>query len=98
VMQVSPEPKADGHLVTRGVYRWLRHPMYTGITLLVIGLALRTPTLWVAVAGVALIALLLVKARFEERLLAARYPDYPAYRSRTWGVLTPGSDPGLPRK
>jgi protein-S-isoprenylcysteine O-methyltransferase Ste14 len=89
VMQVSPEPKADGHLVTRGVYGRLRHPMYTGMTLIVVGLAMRQPTLPVAIAGVALVALLLAKARYEERLLATRYPDYAAYRARTWGVLPP---------
>jgi protein-S-isoprenylcysteine O-methyltransferase Ste14 len=27
VIQVAPEPRADGHLVTSGIYRWLRHPM-----------------------------------------------------------------------
>ena len=89
VMQVAPEPKADGHLITRGVYRWLRHPMYTGMTLIVIGLALRQPTLYVIVSGVALFALLLAKSRFEERLLTARYPDYDTYRRRTWGVVPP---------
>ena len=89
VMQVSPEPKADGHLVTRGVYKWLRHPMYTGMTLIVAGLALRQPTVQVILVGIALVALLLMKARHEERLLATRYPEYPAYRARTWGVIPP---------
>jgi protein-S-isoprenylcysteine O-methyltransferase Ste14 len=89
VMQVSPEPKGDGHLVTRGIYGRLRHPMYTGMTWIAIGLAMRQPTLPVAIAGVLLVALLLVKSRYEERLLAARYPDYAAYRARTWGVLPP---------
>lgn len=92
VMQVSPIPKDEGRLVTRGVYRRLRHPMYTAIVLVVIGLTLRAPSLLVAVAGIALITLLLAKASFEERLLVARYPDYPEYRRRTWGVI-----PGLGR-
>jgi protein-S-isoprenylcysteine O-methyltransferase Ste14 len=89
LMRVWPEPMKDGHLVTRGVYAWLRHPMYTGITLVVIGLAVRTPTLGVIAAGGCLVALLCVKSRFEEQLLRARYPDYGAYRARTWGVITP---------
>jgi protein-S-isoprenylcysteine O-methyltransferase Ste14 len=89
VMQVSPEPKSEGHLVTRGIYGWLRHPMYTGILLIVVGLGMRQPSLLVGVAGGALIALLFMKARYEERLLGVRYPDYAAYRARTWGVLPP---------
>lgn len=87
VMQVSPEPKAEGHLVSRGIYRWMRHPMYTGMTLIVVGLALRQPTPYVIAAGVVLFALLAAKSRFEERLLVARYAGYGEYRARTWGVV-----------
>ena len=87
VMQVSPMPKEDGHLITRGVYGRLRHPMYTAITLVVIGMAMREPRLLVAVAGVALVILLLAKARYEESLLLQRYPDYAQYRRGTWGVI-----------
>jgi len=89
-MQVSPMPKDDGRLVTRGVYRHLRHPMYTAIVLVVIGIGLRQPSLVVVAAGIALVILLLAKARFEERLLVARYPDYAEYRRHTWGLI-PGT-------
>jgi protein-S-isoprenylcysteine O-methyltransferase Ste14 len=65
----------------------MRHPMYTGIVLVVFGLWLREPRVAVAIAAVALVTLLLGKARFEEQLLRERYPDYDAYRARTWGVL-----------
>ena len=90
VMQVSPEPKAEGHLVTSGPYRLLRHPMYTAIVLVVVGLWLRRPAVTVAIAGAALIVLLVRKARFEEGLLQSRYPEYAGYRTRTWGVV-PGA-------
>ena len=92
VIQIAPEPKAGGHLVTSGVYSMLRHPIYTAILLVVIGLFLRKPTLLVAAAGILVIAFLLVKVRLEERLLLERYPDYAAYMSRSWGVI-----PGLGR-
>ncbi len=87
VIQVAPAPKEGGHLVAAGVYRVLRHPIYTAMVILVVGLFLRRPTLAVAIAGAAVIAFLLVKARFEESLLAAKYPDYATYRARTFGVL-----------
>lgn len=92
VMQVSPQPKADGHLVTRGIYGWLRHPMYTGILFIVVGLLVRTPSLAAAIVGAALAALLISKARFEEGLLRSRYPEYDDYCSRTWGLI-----PGMGR-
>jgi protein-S-isoprenylcysteine O-methyltransferase Ste14 len=87
VIQVAPEPKAGGHLITSGPYRWLRHPIYTGMLLLFIGLFLRKPTAAVGIASAVMVAFLMVKAAFEEELLQARYPEYTAYRTRTWGVL-----------
>jgi protein-S-isoprenylcysteine O-methyltransferase Ste14 len=87
VIQVAPEPRADGYLVTDGVYRRLRHPIYTAIVLLASGLFLRKPTAAVAIAGLVVIAFLVVKARFEEKLLMVRYPAYAEYKNRTWGVV-----------
>ena len=87
VVQVAPEPRAGGHLVTRGVYSRFRHPIYTAILLLVVGLFLRKPTLLVGIAGLAVMGFLAVKVRFEEQLLVARYADYVAYRQRAWGLV-----------
>jgi len=89
VIQIEPAPRADGELITHGIYGWLRHPIYTAILVLVTGIFLRQPTFAVGALGIAVIALLIVKSRFEEQLLAARYPDYARYREHTWGVLPP---------
>jgi protein-S-isoprenylcysteine O-methyltransferase Ste14 len=87
VIQIAPSPREGGHLVTSGVYRYFRHPIYTGIVLVAIGLFLRQPTVPVAAAAVVVIAFLAAKVRFEESLLLARYPDYAAYRARSWGLV-----------
>jgi methyltransferase (TIGR00027 family) len=96
VIQVAPAPRAGGHLVEAGVYRYLRHPIYTAMVLLVAGLWLRRPTASVAVAGAAVIASLLIKARYEEALLAKQYAEYPRYRARTRGVLLTRGAPAAP--
>lgn len=90
-IQIAPEPKPGAKLVESGVYKYLRHPIYTGIVFCVIGLFLRTPTIWIGLANAVVIVFVFFKARFEEKLLLAVYPDYGAYRSRTWGLF-----PGLP--
>ena len=90
VVQIAPEPKAGGHLVTKGVYRSLRHPIYTGILLLLVGLFLRKATVPIAIASAVVILFLLMKARFEEQLLLERYPEYAQYKTRSWGMI-----PGL---
>jgi len=87
VIQIAPEPRADGHLVTGGVYRWLRHPIYTAILILAVGLFLRKPTPAVALAALVVIVFLIVKSRFEETLLQIRYSKYAGYKTRTWGVV-----------
>lgn len=87
VIQIAPSPREGGHLVTSGVYGYFRHPIYTGIVLIVIGLFLRQPSVPVAVAAVVVIAFLAAKVRFEESLLLARYSDYAAYRTRSWGLV-----------
>jgi protein-S-isoprenylcysteine O-methyltransferase Ste14 len=86
-LQIAPAPRAEAKLVTHGVYRVLRHPIYTAIVLILVGLLLRGST-WGGIAlGAAAIAFLLLKARYEEKLLAAHYPEYDAYRRSTRGVL-----------
>jgi protein-S-isoprenylcysteine O-methyltransferase Ste14 len=87
VIQVAPDPREGGHLVMSGPYRWLRHPIYTAILVLVIGLFLRRATVPVAIVTAIVIVFLVAKTRYEEKLLLERYPDYAAYRQRTWGLL-----------
>lgn len=86
-IQIAPAPRDDAELVTRGVYAWFRHPIYTAIVILVLGLFLRKPTLPVAIAALIVIAYLVIKIRIEERLLLSRYPEYGEYRTRTFGLL-----------
>ena len=87
VIQVSPEPRASGVLVTGGIYRWLRHPIYTGVLIAIAGLFLKKPTVIIAIACVAVAVFLWLKTRYEEFLLTGTYPDYRTYRSTSWGLF-----------
>lgn len=87
VIQIAPHPREGGRLITSGVYSRLRHPIYTAIVLITLGLFLRKPTPAVVAATAFVAAFLVVKSTYEERLLAARYPEYGEYRRRTSGVI-----------
>jgi protein-S-isoprenylcysteine O-methyltransferase len=79
----------EGHeLVESGPYRFVRHPIYTGMLLMVIGTASARGT-WDAAAGLVLFTVVHIwKFRREEALMTRYFPaTYPAYRARTKALI-----------
>lgn len=76
-------------LVTNGIYRWVRHPMYTSQLLLGLGQALVLQN-WVAGTGGLALFLALYRRRvgreerFMERTFGQRYAEYAARTGRLW--------------
>ncbi len=87
---VHPAPTAGATLRTDGPYRYVRHPIYTGVLVLAAALVVTGRSPVHVAAWVALLGVFTVKARFEERLLRARFPDYAEYARRT-GRFVPRS-------
>lgn len=85
--RVHPAPGANARLVRDGIYARLRHPMYVAAILFVVGFALRSGDAYSVAAAALNVVFYALKARFEERLLSARYPDYAAYRREARGVF-----------
>ncbi len=76
--------REDHALVSRGPYRRLRHPSYTGLLMTFLGFALCLGNWLSLVAIVPVVLAFLWRIRVEERALAAALPDrYPAYADRT---------------
>lgn len=70
-------------LITAGPYAMIRHPIYSGILLAVIGTGL-TINLLALMIAVIIGVYFVWAATVEERNLMAAFPDsYPAYRART---------------
>ncbi len=84
---IQPEVKDGARLATTGIYRWVRHPMYTAVLLAMMAVVLLDPRPWRFAVWLALGAVLLAKARREERYLAQRFEQYASYRNRTWRLL-----------
>jgi protein-S-isoprenylcysteine O-methyltransferase Ste14 len=74
-----PEPRPDAQLVATGLYRWVRHPIYSGVLTSAAGWTLLFPSWWTAGATVALVVLFTLKSRYEESLLREWYVGYADY-------------------
>jgi protein-S-isoprenylcysteine O-methyltransferase Ste14 len=80
-----------GHkVISTGPYAWVRHPMYTGATLYFLGGALLLGSWWAFIVGLALIAVMAVRAVGEERMLTAELAGYADYARRVKYRLVPG--------
>ncbi len=72
-------------LVTRGLYRRIRHPVYVFGAVAIAGLFLYLSLPRLLFVFLVLIPLQIVRARREERVLEQRFGDeYRAYRRATW--------------
>jgi protein-S-isoprenylcysteine O-methyltransferase Ste14 len=69
-------------IVENGPYRHVRHPMYVGNMLTIVGLGLIVSTPSALFLSLICLALQVVRARYEDRLLAATFNEYGAYMSR----------------
>ena len=69
-------------IVSNGVYRYIRHPIYTGDLLLLCGLELSLNS-WLVIAVGLLAPVVLWQAMYEERLLVQMLPGYDVYCMRT---------------
>jgi len=79
--------KEDPELVTTGPYRYVRHPIYSGMLLAMLGSALASGVLWLIVF-VFFGTYFVISARAEERLMLRQFPEeYPEYRAKTKAIV-----------
>jgi protein-S-isoprenylcysteine O-methyltransferase Ste14 len=71
-------------LVVRGPYRWVRHPFYCSIALLILSMSLITANWFLMATGPVALAMLIVRTPIEEAKLVERFgDDYRRYMART---------------
>lgn len=78
----------DGHaLIRHGLYRHVRHPIYSGLLLGLLGSTIAIGQ-WRELLGLAVIlAALILKARHEENLMRRTFPDYDGYARETAALI-----------
>lgn len=88
-LTANPVPLERATLKTTGLYALVRHPIYLGLILIGAALTVGSGSVFQMPALLGFVVLLHFKARFEERLLLVKYPDYAEYASKV-GRLIPG--------
>ena len=77
-----PYPRDCSNLVESGPYAIVRHPIYSGLIIGAMGLALRAHGWLTIVYALALFAFFDIKSRREEVWLVQKFPEYAEYRTR----------------
>ncbi|MCA6435179.1 MAG: isoprenylcysteine carboxylmethyltransferase family protein [Bacteroidetes bacterium] len=78
-----PTPKENGSLINTGLYKYVRHPIYSGIFLAAIGIAFYTGSYWQLAISFILLILFYYKSKYEESLLIEKYNEYENYKEGT---------------
>jgi len=80
--------RENHELIERGPYGYVRHPIYSGVFLMILGTAILAGRVGGFVAFVVIFVGLWIKSRQEERLLTRHFPEaYENYRGRVKGLV-----------
>jgi protein-S-isoprenylcysteine O-methyltransferase Ste14 len=81
-------PKCDT-ILTKGPYRFIRHPIYLSYSLCWLAAPVATHNLALGLTAVGMVSCYVISAREEERLLAAgpRADEYRMMRGKTWRMV-----------
>ncbi|MBK9565204.1 MAG: isoprenylcysteine carboxylmethyltransferase family protein [Saprospiraceae bacterium] len=78
-----PTPKETARLYTGGLYKYIRHPIYTGVIMIFLGMSLYWSSVYQLMITTALIVLFYYKSAYEEAQLCIKFSEYKGYQSQT---------------
>jgi len=82
-----PTPKSNSKLIQNGLFKYIRHPIYTGILLLLSGYAVYVNSSAKLIISLLLLMLFFLKTTYEEERLLSKFPNYSEYKKRTGRFL-----------
>lgn len=80
---ITPDIHPNSQLTSEGPYKYIRHPMYLSVLLFTLAWILNHITVLRLIIWMVLIFDLMIKLKYEEKLLANRYKEYQDYQHRT---------------
>ncbi|MFN4762167.1 methyltransferase family protein [Gillisia sp. Q332] len=82
-----PTPKEYSSLLTNGVFKLIRHPIYTGILLIFFAIAVFQGSGYRLLISFLLLILFHFKTLYEEKKLSEKFPEYEIYKKNTGRLL-----------
>jgi protein-S-isoprenylcysteine O-methyltransferase Ste14 len=80
-----------GHrVVSGGPYRYVRHPMYSGLLVFFPAVALLFGSFWALIPAGLIVVIFVIRTALEDRTLQAELPGYAEYAGRVRYRLIPG--------
>ena len=77
-----PRPIANGYLITSGIYRFMRHPMYYSLVLISIGIFIIKLSLYYLCLTISLSLVIKSKIILEEQYLNNKFKKYFLYKGK----------------
>lgn len=84
---ITPEIKENASLITTGAYRYIRHPMYFSVLVMMFGVVVSEPTLLSLFIYALLVVTLFLKAQKEETLWIEQSSEYKTYMQQTKRII-----------
>ena len=84
-LRINPIPKPGAPLITNGIYKYLRHPMYFAVMVISTALLIQKLNLVSFLFWIALGTNMSIKARYEDSLLRDIHASAKKYQEKTFG-------------
>lgn len=86
-LRFTPTPAQESVLLTDGIYKYIRHPMYFSLLLCCLYVLIFDFSIIRVVNFLALMIVIVIKIRIEEALLQEKFPEYHEYKSQTKAIF-----------
>jgi protein-S-isoprenylcysteine O-methyltransferase Ste14 len=80
---IAPDLKSGAIFIKRGPYKFIRHPMYTSVIIIILSLLINYFSIIRFVLFIVLITVLILKSNYEEKILKEEFKEYSSYIFKT---------------